>query len=115
VPPRFEGRHFHVHNAQVTLMRTTPDENRAFGAFIAGRLAEAEGPVRFLLPLRGVSAIDAPGQPFHDPQADAALFEALRAHWRPGPDRKLVEIDAHINDPRFADALCEHFREVTAP
>ncbi len=72
-----------------------------------------EGPVRFLLPLQGVSAIDAPGKPFHDPQADAALFEAIRSGWRDAPNRKLIEVDAHINDPAFAAAAVHAFREIT--
>ncbi len=76
VPPQFRDRKLHVHNAQVTLMRTTPGENAAIGRWIAERLNRMEGPVRFLLPLRGVSAIDAAGQVFYDPEADAALFDA---------------------------------------
>lgn len=112
VPDRFAGRTFHVHNAQVTLMRTTPDENRRIGEFLVARLNRMTGPVRFLLPLRGVSAIDAPGQPFHDPATDAALFDAIRTGWHPAANRQLVAIDAHINDPAFAAALVENFRAI---
>ncbi len=112
VPPRFEGRRFHVHNAQVTLMRTTPEENARIGEFIVSRLNGMEGPVRFLLPLRGVSAIDAEGQPFHDPEADAALFGAIRAGWQDAPNRRLIELDHHINDPQFAAALVENYRAI---
>ena len=112
VPEKFAKRKFHVHNAQVTLMRTTPEENRAFGEWIAERLNRCEGPVRFLLPLGGVSAIDAPGQPFHDPKADAALFDAIRATFREGPQRKLVELPHHINAPEFAAALVANFKEI---
>lgn len=114
VPEKFRDRRLHVHNAQVTLMRTTPDENRAIGAFIVERLNRMEGPVRFLLPLRGVSAIDAPGQPFHDPEADEALFAAIRQGWIEAPGRRLVEIDANVNDPEFAEALAAAFREISA-
>jgi uncharacterized protein (UPF0261 family) len=113
VPEKFRGRKLHVHNAQVTLMRTTPAENRAIGAFIVERLNRMEGPVRFLLPLKGVSAIDAPGQPFHDPEADAALFEAIRAGWKDAPNRRLIEIDANINDAEFAAALVAAFRDIS--
>lgn len=113
VPPRFADRRFHVHNAQVTLMRTTPDENRRVGEFIVSRLNRMQGPVRFLLPLRGVSAIDAPGQPFHDPEADAALFGAIRAGWQPAENRQLLELDLHINDPAFAAALVDNFRAIS--
>ncbi len=112
VPPQFRDRKLHVHNQQVTLMRTTPDENRLIGEFIVARLNRMQGPVRFLLPLRGVSAIDTPGQPFYDPEADEVLFATIRAGWQPAPNRSLVEIDAHINDPAFASALVENFRSI---
>lgn len=112
VPSRFADRQFHVHNAQVTLMRTTPDENRRIGEFIVARLNRMSGPVRFLLPLRGVSAIDAAGQSFHDPAADAALFGAIRTGWQPAANRQLIECDAHINDPAFAAALVDNFRAI---
>ncbi len=101
IPERYASRTFHVHNATVTLMRTTPQENAAIGAWIVERLNQMQGPVRFLLPLRGVSAIDAEGMPFHDPQADDALFEAIRSGWETSPNRQLIEIDDHINSPQF--------------
>ncbi len=113
VPAQHAARNLYVHNAQVTLMRTTPRENRAIGHWIVERLNRMEGPVRFLLPLRGVSAIDAPGMPFHDPAADAALFEAIRSGWKSVPHRQLVEVDAHINDPAFADAAVVAFKDIT--
>jgi uncharacterized protein (UPF0261 family) len=113
VPPHLEGRNFHVHNPQVTLMRTTPEENAAIGRWIIARVNRMEGPVRFLLPLGGVSAIDQAGKPFHDPASDAALFAAIRAAWKPAPNRSLVEVDAHINDPAFAEAAVHAFRDIT--
>jgi uncharacterized protein (UPF0261 family) len=113
VPARFEGRHFHLHNAQVTLMRTTPEENCLIGEFIVARLNRMTGPVRFLLPLRGVSAIDKAGQSFHDAAADEALFAAIRGGWQAAPNRELVELDHHINDPEFAAALVENFRAIS--
>ncbi|WP_207481905.1 Tm-1-like ATP-binding domain-containing protein [Arenibaculum pallidiluteum] len=112
VPERFTGRNLYVHNSQVTLMRTTPDENVEIAHFIVERLNRMEGPVRFLLPLGGVSAIDAPGMPFHDPAADAALFDTIRAGFVPGPNRRLVEVPAAINDRAFADAVLTAFREI---
>jgi uncharacterized protein (UPF0261 family) len=112
VPAKFAGRKFHIHNAQVTLMRTTPDENAAIGTFIVERINRMVGPVRFLLPLRGVSAIDAEGQVFHDPAADAALFQAIRSGWKASPRRVRVEVDAHINDPAFAEAALSAYREI---
>ena len=113
VPARFAGRTLDAHNPQVTLMRTTPGENAAIGRWIVERVNRMEGPVRFLLPLHGVSAIDAPGKPFHDPQADQALFDAIRDNWQPAPHRQLIEIDTHINDPAFAEAAVHAFRDIT--
>lgn len=112
VPAQFEGRNLYVHNPQVTLMRTTPEENRAVGEWIASRLNHCEGPVRFLLPLGGVSAIDVPGMPFHDRQADEALFAAIRETFRQTQDRRLVELPHAINDPAFSAAVVQHFKEI---
>jgi uncharacterized protein (UPF0261 family)/ABC-type branched-subunit amino acid transport system ATPase component len=112
VPEKYRRRLLYQHNPQVTLMRTTPDENAAMGRWLAERLNRCEGPVRFLLPEGGVSAIDAPGRPFHDPAADRALFAAIESAFRPGPTRKLIRLPHHINDPAFADALVRHFLEV---
>jgi uncharacterized protein (UPF0261 family) len=112
VPAHHAGRNLYVHNTQVTLMRTTPEENRAIGRFIVERLNRMEGPVRFLLPLGGVSAIAVPGMPFHDPAADAALFETIRSGFVPAPNRKLIEVEAPINDRAFADAVLAAFREI---
>ena len=113
VPAKFAGRNLYVHNPQVTLMRTTAEENAAIGRFIVERLNRMQGPVRFLLPLGGVSAIDVPGMPFHDPAADAALFETIRAGFQPAPNRRLIEVPAAINDRAFVDAALAAFREIT--
>jgi uncharacterized protein (UPF0261 family) len=113
VPAHYAARNLYVHNAQVTLMRTTPDENSAIGQWIAERINRMQGPVRFLLPRGGVSAIDAPGKPFHDPGADAALFDAIRDSWVAAPNRRLIEIDAHINDAAFAEAAVSAFHDIT--
>jgi len=115
VPERFRARRLYRHNTTVTLMRTTPDENRAIGEFIAAKLNAMRGPVRFLIPEGGVSAIDKPGQPFHDPEADRALFAAIEARFRPGPDRQLRRLPLHINDEAFADALVAAWHEVSRP
>jgi uncharacterized protein (UPF0261 family) len=112
VPAHYRGRNLYVHNPQVTLMRTTPEENRRMGAWIGAKLNACEGEVRFLLPEGGVSLIDAPGQPFHDPTADAALFEALEATVRQTGRRRLVRLPHNLNDPAFAAALVDHFREI---
>ena len=105
VPERFEERNLYVHNPVVTLMRTTREECAELGRRIATKLSAASGPVALFVPLRGVSMIDAEGGPFWDPDADAALFEALRS----GLDRRveLHELDLHVNDPEFATAMVE--------
>ncbi len=112
VPQKFKDRNLYQHNPQVTLMRTTATENQAIGRFIAGKLNQMEGPVRFLLPLQGVSLIDAPGKPFHDPAADRMLFDTLESEFQPGPNRRLVKLDMNINDPAFAKALVDHFLDI---
>jgi uncharacterized protein (UPF0261 family) len=112
VPERYRGRTFHRHNPNVTLMRTTPEECRGIAAWIAARLNACEGPVRFLMPERGVSALDAPGAAFHDPEADAALFDTLESELRQTKDRRLVRLPLHINDPDFADALVAAWQEI---
>jgi uncharacterized protein (UPF0261 family)/ABC-type branched-subunit amino acid transport system ATPase component len=112
VPERLRGRRLYRHNPSVTLMRTTADECRAIGEFIARKLNAMRGPVRFLVPEGGVSAIDKPGAAFHDPEADRVLFDTLAAHFRAAGDRKLVRLPHHINDEAFADALVAAWREV---
>ena len=114
VPPRYASRLFYRHNPQVTLMRTTPAECAAIGRFIAAKLNACRGPVRFLIPEGGVSMLDAPGQPFFDPQADTALFDAIEADLRQTADRKLVRLPFHINAPEFAAALAQQFLAITA-
>ncbi len=106
VPAQFKERNLYVHNPQVTLMRTTAAECAELGKIIAGKLNQATGPTVLFVPLKGISMIDAPGQPFHDPEADAALFEALRQNVDPAKVQ-LVELDLHINDPEFAGALAD--------
>src|SRR5262249_1491042 len=112
VPEKYRGRKLHIHNPNVTLMRTTAEENAVMGRWIAERLNRCEGPVRLLIPEGGVSGIDAPGQPFWDPADDRALFTALEQTFRPAANRKLVRLSAHINDPAFAEALAANFREI---
>jgi uncharacterized protein (UPF0261 family) len=115
VPQKFKDRTLYPHNPQVTLMRTTAAENKAFGHFIAAKLNQMEGPVRFLLPLKGVSMIDASGKPFHDPAADRMLFDTLESEFQPGPNRRLIKLDLNINDPAFAKALVDHFLDIMKP
>jgi uncharacterized protein (UPF0261 family) len=109
VPPQFRGRRFYQHNAQVTLMRTTPDECRRIGADIGRKLSAARGPVSVLFPLRGVSAIDRAGGPFDDPEARSALLAGLREQ---GPRLDIRELDLHVNDPQFAEAAARRLIEL---
>jgi uncharacterized protein (UPF0261 family)/ABC-type branched-subunit amino acid transport system ATPase component len=115
VPERFRGRRLYRHNPSVTLMRTTAEECRAIGEFIARKLNAMQGPVHFLIPEGGVSAIDKPGQPFHDPEADRALFAGIESQFRAGPQRKLRRLPHHINDDAFALALVAAWRECASP
>ena len=105
VPEQFAGRRFYAHNPQVTLMRTSAEEAAALGQLVAGKVNASRGPVRVLLPRRGLSVIGAPGGPFHDPAADAALCEALESGLRPGIP--CTSLDCGINDPAFARAAVD--------
>jgi uncharacterized protein (UPF0261 family) len=110
IPRQFADRVFYEHNASVTLMRTTPDENAELGRITARKLNDARGPVTVLLPLQGVSALDRAGQPFHDSSADAAYREALTDAL--APSIGVRELDLHINDPAFAEAAAQTLLEM---
>ncbi len=110
VPSQFEGRNFYLHNPQVTLMRTNAAECAELGRILAEKVNASTGPVRVLVPTRAISIISAAGQPFHDPEADAALFASLRSHL--DPRIPLVEIEAAINDEVFAKACAEALLEM---
>ena len=111
VPGKFRDRRFYQHNPTVTLMRTTVEENVKLGAEIARKAAAAKGPTAILLPLRGVSAIDLQGKPFDDPQARAALYDAIRKY---APTVERIELDHHINDTQFAEAAARKLIELIA-
>jgi uncharacterized protein (UPF0261 family)/ABC-type branched-subunit amino acid transport system ATPase component len=112
VPERYRGRTLHVHNPTVTLMRTTPAENVQIGRWIGERLNLMDGPVRFFLPEGGVSALDAPGRPFADPNADEELFRSLEATVRQTASRRLIRLRRHINDPQFSAEIVGEFRRM---
>jgi uncharacterized protein (UPF0261 family) len=109
VPERFAGRTLYSHSDSVTLMRTTPEECVEVGQAIARKLNGARGPCSVVVPLRGTSAISAEGRPFHDREADRALFETLEE--RLDHTVELVALDLHINDPAFATALADKLHE----
>jgi uncharacterized protein (UPF0261 family) len=102
VPPRFAGRLFHRYNPKITLMRTNVEESVAIGRIVAQKLSASTGPITVLLPLRGVSALGAPGFAFHNPKADLALFKSLRTHLR--KDIPVLEMDVTVSEPAFAQA-----------
>ncbi|RWI15221.1 Tm-1-like ATP-binding domain-containing protein [Mesorhizobium sp.] len=112
IPERFSERLFYEHNPNVTLMRTTPDESRKIGEWIGARLSLCEGPVRFLIPEKGVSALDIEGSAFFDPEADAALFEAIERTIMPHNTRRVIRLPLHINDPEFAKAAVAAFLDI---
>jgi len=103
VPAKFANRNFYVHNEQVTLMRTNPTECTELGRILAEKINTYPAPVTVLLPLGGISVISAPGQPFHDPAADKALFHSLKTNLR--KDIPIIESKETINDTPFAQ-LC---------
>jgi uncharacterized protein (UPF0261 family) len=110
VPERYTKRLLYVHNPNVTLMRTTPEECAELGRITAEKLNRAQSSVVFLMPLRGVSAIDAVGLPFWWPQADRCYLDALKANVN--ARIRLVEVDAHINDEGFAQAAANALLEL---
>jgi uncharacterized protein (UPF0261 family) len=110
VPATFAGRRLYEHNATVTLMRTTVDECRELGRVIARKLNAARGSVAVFIPTEGISMIDVAGGPFHDPAADAALFEVLRRDLRPGIE--VVDMAVDINDRSFAEAMADRLDEL---
>jgi uncharacterized protein (UPF0261 family) len=105
VPPQYQSRNLYEWNPNVTLMRTSVDENIKIGEMLSTTANMAKGPVAVLIPLQGVSMLDSPGGPFWDPEADRSCFEAIRRNLR--GDIPYVEVDANINDPQFADRATE--------
>lgn len=106
IPERFAGRLTYEHNATTTLMRTTPEECAELGARLAARVRDSVGEVAVFLPLQGISAIAGKGGVFHDPAADAALFDAVRSGLADSPV-ELIELDTDVNAEEFADAMVD--------
>lgn len=105
VPSDYDGRNFYIHNPQVTLMRTTPEECAQLGKILAEKVNAYTAPVTMLLPTKAISIISAEGQPFYDPDADAALFTSIRENL--SDKVELIEVDAEINAPEFSSACAE--------
>ena len=114
VPDRYRDRQLYSHNAHITLMRTTLEENLAIAEWIAGKLATAETPVTIVMPEGGVSALDQPEGQFFAPEITAALLEKLELLLENQPLCKIVRSPHHINDKQFADTLLEEYLELGA-
>jgi uncharacterized protein (UPF0261 family) len=110
VPPRYSGRQLFCWNPNVTLMRTNVEENRTLGHILADKINEAKGPTIVMLPLRGVSQLDSPGGEFWFPEADQALFASMRERLR--GDIPVIEVDANINDPEFANRAAQELLQM---
>ncbi|ATG16455.1 UPF0261 family protein [Providencia alcalifaciens] len=113
VPEQYKDRQFYHHNAQVTLMRTTVEENRQMGHWIAEKLNVCEGEIRFIIPTAGFSALDIDGAPFWDPAADQAFIDALTKHLVITKKRQLILSPHHINSAEFCDQVIELHQEIT--
>lgn len=112
VPERYRDRLFYHHNAQVTLMRTTQEENQLMGRWIADKLNRCEGEVRFIIPTAGFSALDIEGAPFWDPQADQAFIESLTENLITTEKRKLILSPYHINSTEFCEQVIQLHQEI---
>ncbi|KAB2004449.1 hypothetical protein ES319_D11G199400v1 [Gossypium barbadense] len=112
IPSHFQQRKIHIHNAQVSLMRTTVDENKKFAAFIADKLNKSSSKIVVCLPQKGVSALDASEKPFYDPEATGTLLNELQRLIQINEDRQVKTYPYHINDPEFAKALVDSFMEI---
>jgi uncharacterized protein (UPF0261 family) len=108
VPPKYRHRNIYSHNPQATLIRTNIRDNRHLGRTIAEKLNQSRGPVVVLWPKNGLSTLDKKGKPFWDPEADRALLETLNRHLV--PRIPVIESDAYINDPEFAQAIFLAFK-----
>jgi uncharacterized protein (UPF0261 family) len=109
VPEKFRNRNLYEHNPQVTLMRTTIEENIKIGEWIAKKLNQMESPVRFFIPEGGVSLLDKPGQQFYDPEANQALFKTIETNVIQNETRKVIRVPFNINDPEFGDTILDTF------
>ena len=115
VPEQFRNRNLHVHNAHVTLMRTTPYENRQIGQWIATKLNRSTAPFTLLLPEGGVSMLDIDGQPFYEPAANEALFETLEQQVNQSDIHRIIRLSHHINAPEFAASAVKEFERIVEP
>jgi len=112
VPEKFKDRQLHSHNPDVTLMRTTKEDGRAMGRWMADKLNSSKRPLTLVIPEKGVSMMDAEGQPFFDPEADKALIDELVNRIQQTSERRVVCLPNNINEPEFAQALADAYLEL---
>lgn len=112
VPAHYRDRLLYNHNDNVTLMRTNAEECRKIGTWLAEKLNAARGPVRVLLPEKGISALDVEGGAFFDPQAREALFVALEETLTSKNDHRIERLPLHINEPAFSEAAVATFTAI---
>jgi uncharacterized protein (UPF0261 family) len=110
VPGKYRDRLLYSWNDNITLMRTTPEENAILGRILAEKANRSKGELAIFLPLQGLSELDAPGKPFWWPEANQALFDAIKEHIR--KDIPVYELDCNINDPQFAKAVTDKLLEM---
>lgn len=103
IPAKYKDRKFYHWNPNVTLMRTTPEENAHMGEVFAEKLNKATAPVEVFIPMKGFSEVDAPDKPFWDPEADQAFVDALKSKLR--KDIPVHLMDNNVNDPEFSGTL----------
>ncbi len=114
IPAQFSNRLVHVHNAHVTLMRTNKEENRLIARWIATRVQKAISPMVVIIPELGLSALDAPGQPFHDPDTNAILFQELEERLKGAEMCEVVRVRHHVNDQEFAERVVQHYNALAS-
>ena len=112
VPDKFKERNLYVHNTEVTLMRTSVEENMAIAEWLANKINRTTAPFALLIPEGGISMLDAPGQVFYDEEADNVLFATLEKLIEQNPRRKVLRLPHHINEPEFADKLVAQLNEL---
>jgi uncharacterized protein (UPF0261 family) len=111
VPDKFDDRTFYIHNSEVTLMRTTPEECVQIAQWIAKKVNTSTAPVTILIPEKGVSMLSVEGQPFHDPEADKALFETLEKEIQQTEIRQIKRLPYSINDAEFSEAILAEYKK----
>lgn len=112
IPEKYQNRLFYPHNPQVTLMRTTPEENQQMANWIANKLNQCQGYVTFIIPEEGFSALDIKGGAFWSPDANKAFIEEFEKTYMVTEKRRLIKVPYHINSPQFCDLIINEFKKI---